>query len=258
MSDPDLIKFLGTAGARFVVAKQLRYSAGTYIRLGGRNVLLDPGPGTLLRLAKSRPPVDVTKLDAVILSHLHIDHTTDVNVVIDAMTGGGFAGRGALFAPAECLEGEDAVVLRYLRDFLDRIVVLSASDDYEIDGLSFATSIAHDHGCETYGTRFQHDGRTISFMVDTRFFPELIEDYAGSDVLVMNVVRHEPHESGRVLHLSVDDAREILGAIRPRRSVLTHFGMTMIRAKPWTVAERLSDELGLDVRAASDGMTLEL
>ena len=258
MSDPDLIKFLGTAGARFVVAKQLRYSAGTYIRLGGRNVLLDPGPGTLLRLAKSRPPVDVTKLDAVILSHLHIDHTTDVNVVIDAMTAGGFEERGALFAPAECLEGADAVVLRYLRDFLDRIVVLSASDDYEIDGLSFATSTAHDHGCETYGIRFQHDGRTISFMVDTRFFPELIEDYAGSDLLIMNVVRHEPHESGRVPHLSVDDAREILGAIRPRRSVLTHFGMTMIRAKPWTVAERLSDELGLDVRAASDGMTLEL
>nr|NIN10169.1 MBL fold metallo-hydrolase [Gemmatimonadales bacterium]NIN48835.1 MBL fold metallo-hydrolase [Gemmatimonadales bacterium]NIP06299.1 MBL fold metallo-hydrolase [Gemmatimonadales bacterium] len=54
------------------------------------------------------------------------------------------------------------------------------------------------------------------------------------------------------------DAREILEAIRPRKTVLTHFGMTMIRAKPWVVAQQLSDELGLDVSAASDGTTIEL
>ncbi len=174
------------------------------------------------------------------------------------MTAGGFKQHGALFAPRQCLEGEDAVVLPYLRDFLDEIVILGPRGDYEIGGLSFSTSIPHDHGCETYGVRFQHDRRTLSFMVDTRFFPGLADDYAGSDILVMNVVRLEPHKSGEVPHLSVEDASQILSAIRPRLAVLTHFGMTMIRAKPWTVAERLSDELGLDVRAASDGMTLEI
>jgi phosphoribosyl 1,2-cyclic phosphodiesterase len=95
-------------------------------------------------------------------------------------------------------------------------------------------------------------------MVDTRFFPGLIQDYSDSDVLIMNVVRREPHESGEVLHLCVDDVRRILADVRPRKAVLTHFGMTMIRAKPWVVAERLSDELGSEVIAASDGMTLEL
>jgi phosphoribosyl 1,2-cyclic phosphodiesterase len=60
------------------------------------------------------------------------------------------------------------------------------------------------------------------------------------------------------MHLSIDDVREILTRIRPRKAVLTHFGMTMLRAKPWVVAEELSRELGVDVIAASDGMTLEL
>lgn len=258
MSERDLIKVLGTAGARFVVAKQLRSSAGTFIRLNGKNVILDPGPGTLVRMAKSKPAIDVTKLDAIILTHAHIDHSGDVNVLIDAMTEGGFKTRGVLFAPRECLEGEDPVVLRYHRGFLTDIVALEAQRDYSFDGVAFSTSVAHDHGSETYGIIFNRQGKKVSFMVDTRFFPELLASYAGSDLLVMNLVRLRPHESGEVLHLCVDDAREILSAIRPRKTVLTHFGMTMIRAKPWVVAQKLSEELGIDVTAASDGMVLEL
>lgn len=254
----DYVKFLGTAGARYVVAKQLRSSAGTYLHLSGKNVVLDPGPGTLVRLAKSRPAIDVRKLDAIVLSHLHIDHSGDVNVLLDAMTEGGFRRRGRLFAPADCLDGTDAVVLPYLRAGLEEIVVLEPEREYRFGDVSFSTSVPHDHGPETYGIRFGTAAGALAFMVDTRFFPALIESYAGSDVLVMNVVRLEPHKSGEVRHLCVDDARRILSALRPRKAVLTHFGMTMIRAKPWAVAERLADELGLDVVAASDGMTLAL
>lgn len=257
-SNSDVIKFLGTAGARFVVARQLRSSAGTFVRIGGRNIVLDPGPGTLVRLAKAKPAIDVAKLDAVILSHLHIDHSNDVNVLIDAMTSGGLKQRGGLFAPASCLEGEDAVVLRYLRDYLDTIVTLEPETTYSVGGVSFTTSVAHDHGTETYGISFAWRGKKISFLVDTRYFPNLEESYADADILVMNVVRLAPHESGDVLHLCVEDAQKILDQVKPRIAVLTHFGMTMIRAKPWLVAQRLSEELGLDVRAASDGMAIEL
>jgi hypothetical protein len=34
--------------------------------------------------------------------------------------------------------------------------------------------------------------------------------------------------------------------------------MRMLQAKPWEVAERLSQETGLKVIAARDGMTLEI
>ncbi len=258
MSSGDLIKFLGTAGARYVVSRQLRYSAGTLIRLGGQNIVLDPGPGTLVRLAKSKPAIAVTTLDAIILSHGHIDHSNDVNVLIDGMTDGGFKRRGRLFAPGDCLEGENSVVFHYLRGFLDEIVTLKAQSDYRQGDIRVSTSAPHDHGTETYGIILDHRGTKISFMVDTRFFPELLASYECSAILVINLVRDRPHESGDVRHLCVDDAREILKAIRPRKAVLTHFGMTMIRAKPWVVAQQLSDELGVDVTAASDGMTLEL
>ncbi|HAP31749.1 MAG TPA: hypothetical protein DCQ14_01645 [Firmicutes bacterium] len=43
----DFIKFLGTAGARFVVSRQLRASGGIWFALGGEQILVDPGPGSL-------------------------------------------------------------------------------------------------------------------------------------------------------------------------------------------------------------------
>ena len=101
MNDKDFVKFLGTAGARFVMARQVRYSAGTLIRLKGKSLMLDPGPGTLVRCALARPKIDAARLDAILLTHAHIDHSGDVNVLIDAMTAGGLERRGALFAPAE-------------------------------------------------------------------------------------------------------------------------------------------------------------
>jgi len=254
----DLVKFLGTAGARFVVARQLRYSAGAYLCLGGQHIILDPGPGTLLRCAASRPPVDVTHLDAVILTHAHIDHSGDVNILLDAMTAGGMEKRGALFAPTECLEGANSVLLNYLREFPERVVTLKAETDYELAGVRFSTSVRHHHAAETYGIKFHRPSGDLSFLVDTAYFEGLADSYKGSDILVVNVVRKDPHRSPDVLHLTLEDAERLIAAVHPRRAVLTHFGMTMLKARPRDLAQEMAQRLGIQVIAASDGMTLEL
>jgi ribonuclease BN (tRNA processing enzyme) len=254
----NYVKFLGTAGARFVVARQIRFSAGTLIRLNGKNIILDPGPGTLLRLARSRPPIDVAGIDAVILTHAHIDHTGDVNALIDAMTAGGFRKHGLLFAPQECLEGDNRVVLPYLRGFLDGIHVLKPETRYRVGRLSFMTSARHQHSAETYGVIFAAGKKKIAFMADTRYFPGLMRSYRGTDMLIMNVVRHLSHEYADVLHLSVDDVRTIIRELEPGTAILTHLGMTMVRLNPRGLSERLSAELGRNVIVATDGLTVPI
>lgn len=258
MKEIPFIKFLGTAGARFVVARQMRASGGVYISAKGRNIILDPGPGTLIRCAASRPKIDVTRLDAIILTHAHIDHSNDVNILIDALCEGGLKRRGTLFATRECLEGENAVVLKYLRGFLQEVAILEADRQYRVGELTFSTSIRHQHPVETYGVKLDMDGRRVSFMVDTKYFPELVKSYQDSSVLIMNVVRFKPHESGEVMHLCIDDVKEIVSSIKPQKAIMTHFGMTMLRARPHDLARALTEELGVLIMAASDGMRVEI
>ncbi len=258
MKTGDCIKFLGTAGARYVVLKQLRSSAGTYLCINGQGVILDPGPGTLARCAACRPKIEGKDIDAILLTHNHIDHSTDINVMIELMADGGFTKRGALFATQEALEGDDPVILKYVRPFVERIEILTANTEYALGDLHFRTQGRHRHHTETYGLTFSSQEGPVSFIVDTTFFPDLCEWYAGSAVLVINMVRMEPHPDPKVRHLCYDDAKTLISTIRPRLAIITHFGMTVIKAKPWEVAKQLAEETRIEVIAASDGKTVEL
>jgi phosphoribosyl 1,2-cyclic phosphodiesterase len=252
------IKFLGTGGARYVVAKQLRYSAGVFLHAYGQNVIIDPGPGTLVRMARSRPAIDVSKLSAIMLTHSHIDHVADANVLIDAMTEGGERRHGKLFAPAECLDGPDAVIFNYLRGFPEEIVTLKENSPYQIGVLRVGTSIRHRHPAETYGLIFDIGGKKVSFLVDTGYFEGLRSSYEGSDILVVNTVLRRFKAGASERHLSFDDLGELIPLLNPGKVVMTHYGMTMLRARPWVLAEELSSQTGVEVVAASDGMRLDM
>jgi ribonuclease BN (tRNA processing enzyme) len=246
------VTFLGTAGARVMVASQILASGGLWFNLGGTEMLLDPAPGTLVRACKSRlsPP----RLSAILLSHKHIDHSCDINVMIEAMAEGGFHRRGVLMAPADALDN-DPVVLHYVRPFLERIEVLKEGGEYQVENVSIRTPVRHVHPVETYGLILRTEQYTISCVVDTRYFDQLCQHYR-ADLLILNVMRLEP--TAPLDHLSVPDAARIIKSLKPRAALLNHFGMSMWRAKPWTVAQRLTEETGIRVIAASDGLRFDL
>ena len=248
------IKFLGTAGARFVVTRQLRKSGGIWLTLDDTNVLIDPGPGSLIRCLSSKPKLNPMDLDGIILTHRHIDHSNDINLMIEAMTNGGFKKKGVVFAPKDALE-EDPVILRYVRNYVDKIEVLKEKGNYEIGNISFSTPIKHDHGVETYGLNIYGKNNFISIITDTKYFKNLESHYKG-DILIINLVLMEKKDY--IYHLSLDDAEKIISANKPKLSIISHFGMTIIKAKPWGIAEKLTQKLGVKVIAASDGMEIDL
>lgn len=249
----DFLKFLGTAGARFVMIKQLRSSGGIWISCAGTNVLIDPGPGSIVRCATSKPRLDPSGLDGIILTHRHLDHCGDINVMIEAMTEGGFKKRGTVFCPADAL-GADTVVLKHVLNFPEKIEVLEARKTYKVGNFEFATSMQHVHPVTTFGLKFSIQDTSISLLTDTKYF-EGLADFYRADIAIIAVVFLE--ERAGVDHLSLADAEMLISEMKPKRAVLTHFGMTMLAAKPHLVAERLSRKLGIEVEAAYDGMALK-
>ena len=248
----NFIKFLGTAGARFVMIKQLRASGGLWVSHKGTNVLIDPGPGSLVRCAASRPKLDPTKLDACLLTHRHLDHANDINVMIEAMTDGGFKKRGILFCPQDAIN-EDPVVLKHTKGLVEKIEILEANKTYNVDNFAFQTSMRHIHPVLTYGLKFNIKNTSVSLLTDTRYFKELANFYK-TDILIICVVFFEPRPE--VEHLCLLDVENLLRDIQPKKAILTHFGMTMLRAKPQIRALELSNKLGIEVSAAYDGMTI--
>ncbi|TET82721.1 MBL fold metallo-hydrolase [candidate division TA06 bacterium] len=252
-STVNRVIFLGTGGARFVVFQQIRASGGMWMELDGTTLLVDPGPGSLVKMRTKKEKLDPRNLDAIVLSHAHLDHSADLNVVIEAMTEGGFKKKGQVLLPRQAME-EPGLVLDYLREYVNGFQVMVEGGTYQVGNVELETPIKHIHGLETYGINFRLEDLTLSYVSDSRYFEKLAEVYNG-DVLILNVVRAKP---SNLDHLCLDDAKAIISKVKPGLAVLTHFGMTVIKAKPWVLAEEMSRETGVKVVAARDGMILDL
>jgi ribonuclease BN (tRNA processing enzyme) len=254
----NTITFLGTGGARFMIIHQFLASGGMWFNLDDTEMLVDPGPGCIVQSTKRK--LRAERLSAIIVSHRHLDHSADANVMVEAMTNGGLKRHGKFLAPADALSDEP-IIYSYLRKNLESVETLEAGKKYDIDGISLATPIRHIHQVDTFGMVFRSSKYTISYVADTRYFEELGKAYS-CDLLIMNVAFLEPRPPGSQSlptdHLSAPDAVRLIMAIKPKAAIMTHFGMNMWRAHPWEVAELLSRETGVKVIAARDGMKFDL
>ena len=246
--------FLGTAGARYVAFGFERQAGGLYFGFPSVNLHVDPGPGAFVH--SHRKGIEPFWTDVVILSHRHLDHCADVNHVLEAMTLGGKKKRGFLLCPSDCID-TDPVVLEYTRKNIARLEIIEKGKELELSqNLSVSFPLRHVHGVETYGVVFRWKEAVFSYVSDTKFFEELLSAYKGSNLLILNTTLLKPNP--RIDHLSAEDARVIIGELKPDLAVLTHFGRTMLSAKPWEVALSISQETGVKVIAAYDNMILDL
>jgi len=195
-------------------------------------------------------------IDGIFLSHKHLDHSGDINAIIEAMTGAGSVTRGTVLAPADALDG-GPVILPYLRSFPEKIMVLEEGNSYPLGHLLLQVPIRHVHGVETYGFLLHADGvPCIGYVSDTRYFDRLVDAYRPARILVLNVVFHEPRTEFD--HLSLPDAERIIRAIQPEKAILTHFGMSMLKNRIWEQMDAVSQRVGTAVIAAEDRMTIPI
>lgn len=217
-------------------------------------VVLDCGPGVTGPLAGA---IDVTRLDAVVISHLHSDHCYDLLPLGKLLTHRRASGDGAdpvrLFVPRG---GHDR--LRQLNELfpvghagspLDRVFD-DAFDVHEytgpgpldVPGLALHVEPVR-HAIACCAVRVESAGASPVYSADTGRCDALVRAAAGADVLLCEATLREPDQTGHG-HLSATEAGQAAAEAGVGHLVLTHFTRT---DPDWL------DALAADAATAFDG-----
>ena len=188
------LKFLGTAGARFVVSTQLRHSGGLVWTLARR-----ARSGWTRARARSCAPsprarsVDPARTDVLVVTHRHLDHSGDATAVVEAMSAGRLrAARDAARAARRARGGAGGATATR-RPFVARRAVLA---DGRPPRARARASCSRRRSPTTTASRptatgSPRPGSPPAHVVDTYWMDALAEAYAGVDLLVVNTTRAE-------------------------------------------------------------------
>jgi ribonuclease BN (tRNA processing enzyme) len=228
-----MIRFhiLGAGGA---VPTPSHSPAAYWVTVDRHSLLVDLGPGALVRLVKSGEVLRGTDdIDRVLLTHLHPDHSGDLVALLFALHSPvpestapfvicGPVGLNRLLEQLRGIYGS------WLDPRLRQLVVRELEPGAVLDhpGGGRVEAFAVDHpqdrlstGCLGYRF-FDADGRLAVFSGDTGPCPGLEEAARGADLLVIEC--STPDELATPGHLAPRDVGHICQAARPRQVVLTH------------------------------------
>ena len=247
------IIFLGTAGSSAVMNRQLRASGGIILQMEEMQFHLDPGPGALNKAKEYGIGLHYTS--AILVSHNHINHCNDLNVVVEAMTHGGIEHRGIILGSKSVLQPEGHSILTdYHKGLVEKIIPLDKNHKVGIELIEINALSAMHTDPTAIGFKFFCPKFTLSYTGDTIVTDDLLDELVGTDVLIMNVPY--PGNTAKGMNLDTEAAIKIVSKVRPKLVVLNHFGIEMLKADPLNEAREIQRITGVITIAAMDGLKI--
>ncbi len=251
------LTFLGTGSA---MPDGERFQTGLLLETGDDALLVDCGSGVLHSLA--RTDVGYEGVDAVLLTHHHLDHLADLLPLAKARWLAGADPLPVVGPPGTAdLVSELLDVHDYLAEKVDLDVRDVEPAEMPVDLAGFdvtATETRHSIHCHAY--RFEpsaEDGPAIVFSGDTEAFPELVEFADGAAVLAHDCsfpdeVDVSNHPTPATLGESLAEAEADVG-----RVYLTHL-YPHTNGKHEEMLASVGEHYDGDVRLARDGLSIEV
>lgn len=184
---------------------------------GTPRILVDAGPGAFLRIGELE--LDLDKVDTVLLTHLHIDHSADLAAFFNAraLTADGpisyrifgpdseglfpktsrfvdsLVGEGGAFAYQKTFGADESFKVRDLPIGLDS----SRSKIVDDDGLVVEEIATHHGDCSSVAYRISYKNATVVFSgdMDASALPNLIQLAKNADLLIFNCAVLDPPDS---------------------------------------------------------------
>ncbi len=231
--------------------RRLRTSAMVEVGEGDDLVrlVIDAGPDFRYQMLRE----GVERIDAVLLTHEHKDHTGG----LDDLRAFNFVDypiihRIPIYATRRTL---DVVGRDYSYAFAEKkyrgvpemeLKEIDPSQPLYIKGVEIIpVSGHHSPYFDVTGFRFGN----LAYLTDFKTIdPDQIERLRGVKYLVVNALRHRPHDS----HFSLAEALDLIENIAPEHSYITHLSHEM------GLASTLERELPAGVQAAYDGLKIEI
>jgi phosphoribosyl 1,2-cyclic phosphate phosphodiesterase len=222
--------------------KRLRTSI--LVEIGNQHFVVDTGPDFRQQMLREH----VTRLDAVIFTHAHRDHTAGLDDVrafnyIQQMDMPVYGTQSVL----------DQLKVEYAYAFTGThypgIPRLTLNDvdgkDFLVNGIVVTPLPVMHFKLPVLGFRFEN----FSYITDANFIPEeTMEKLRGTEILVLNALQREHHIS----HFNLKEALDLQKKIKPAKTYLTHMSHKL------GLHAEVSDELPADVFLAYDGLQLVL
>lgn len=220
--------------------KRLRTSA--LLSINGSNFLIDAGPDFRQQMLTHK----IERLRAILLTHEHVDHIFGLDDIR--------AFNWLQKKPTD-IYAEHRVHVAIRRIFhyvfaswkypgIPQMELHDVSDQlFRIDGTDFIPIRCYHHKLPVLGFR---TGK-LTYLTDVNSIPGTeLEKIRGSEILVVNALRHEKHIS----HFSLEEALQLSREINPAKTYLTHISHSL------GIHQEVEKMLPDGVALAYDGLTI--
>lgn len=201
--------------------KNRRRRVSVLVEVGEHKLIIDTGPD----FREQCLDADLRRLDAVLLTHSHADHTHGIDDLRQF-----FHLMGAPI-PVYAAKGTwDHMLDRFRYVFEGRQLYDPSARAITIDGTFDVgpmriSAFPQEHGPITsWGFRIEADGAVFCYSTDVSALEEAaFEAVAGCDLWIVDALRRRPHPT----HSHLEQTLEWVAKVRPGRAILTHMDQSM-------------------------------
>jgi ribonuclease BN (tRNA processing enzyme) len=247
-------------GSGTAVPHAWRSSSGYWLETGSGSLLLDCSASAIHRMAQER--LDWAKLDAVWISHFHLDHvgglapflfgTRNAPETRERTKRLRIFGAKGLRALVERFDAVNNYKL-FRQPFPVEICEVEPLEKFEILAGAEAVALKTPHADESLAVHIRHDEKTLVYTADTGFTMTLGDFARGVDLLLIECSFYKNKSTEK--HLELGEAMHLARYAKPKRVVLTHLYPEWDAVDLVKEAEKFSPPC--EVVEAKDGLRLD-
>lgn len=225
--------------------KDKRLRVSVLLEIKDKTYVIDCGPDFRQQMLQHQ----VEKLDAILITHEHSDHTAGLDDIRPYYFRQGAISFYTTIEVFAALKKRFGYIFETHNKYPGAPTisqhVVSKKQPFLLDN-TLVTPVEALHnklpvlGYSMEGFTYLTDVKTMA--------PDEIEKIKGTKVLVINALRHEPHPS----HLNLEEALAFIDKVKPHRAYLTHISHHL------GFHQRVEETLPENVFLAYDGLTIEL